>query len=311
MHHDFKRFLFVVNPISGGRDKETFMQQLPQWAEKHHYEVHVYKTTGKDDKSNIEETIKNWNPQVIVAVGGDGTCKLVAESLQGSKAVMGIVPFGSANGLATSLGIPVNPQEALELLPRMQVRRLDALYVNKALTLHLADIGFNAKIIHRFQEETIRGWWGYVRLYLQERRALRSFKIRFHLPHDPKRKWFSKRGYILVIANMQRYGTGALINPLGRADDGKFELVLIRPIRWWRLLLALPLFFSGKHLQRGLSKIWQTNYAEIYLKKAEALQVDGEPMGSHKKVVVRIKKQGVPVLCPTGQTNSGFSLFSS
>lgn len=310
MPHDFTRILFVVNPISGGHDKEAFIRQIPQWADKHHYEVHIYKTTGNDDKSKIEETIKNWNPQVVVAVGGDGTCKLVAESLQGSQAVMGIIPFGSANGLATSLHIPATPLEALQQLPHMTIQRLDALYVNKTLSLHLADLGFNAKVIHRFQEEKTRGWWGYMKLYLQERRSLKSFKIRFHLPHAPKRKWFNARAYILVIANMQRYGTEALINPLGRANDGKFELVLVRPIPWWRLLLALPLFFSDKHLQRGLSKIWQTDYAELYLKKAEALQVDGEPMGKHKKVVIRIKKQAIPVLCPPEQTNDHSPLFS-
>ncbi|WP_051633182.1 diacylglycerol/lipid kinase family protein [Thermonema rossianum] len=310
MSHELKRFLFVVNPISGGRDKSTFLQHLPQWAQNHNYELHIYKTTGNNDRQSIEETIKKEKPQVVVAVGGDGTCKLVAESLQGSDAVLGIIPFGSANGLATSLRIPTDPQAALQALPQMQVYKLDALYVNKSLTLHLADIGFNAKVIHRFQEEEVRGWWGYFKLYLQERRSLTPFKIRFHLPHAQERKWFSKKAYILVIANMQRYGTGALINPVGRANDGKFELVLIRPIQWWRLLLALPLFFSDRHLQRGLSKIWQTDYAELYLKKAEELQVDGEPMGKHKKVVVRLKKQAIPILCPQEQTNNGFSLFS-
>jgi diacylglycerol kinase (ATP) len=84
------------------------------------------------------------------------------------------------------------------------------------------------------------------------------------------------RAEMLVVANARTYGTGAVINPVGKTNDGKFEIVVIKPYPWWAFFKMIRLFFAGKPHKLEWVDVISAAEANIRFTIPQDLQVDGE-----------------------------------
>jgi diacylglycerol kinase family enzyme len=151
--------------------------------------------------------------------------------------------------------------------------------------VHLSDIGLNAKIVKRFEAEKSRGYLAYARLFIKELKQKR--RISYQVIANGKR--YNGKGYMIVVANATKYGTGAVINPIGNVSDGIFEICIVRQIKIITLLRSLLSIFNAKLRKReDLIKVFSCKKATIELKQAETLQVDGEVIGEVKKIEIKI-----------------------
>src|SRR4051794_40753249 len=117
MHnHQALKILFIINPVSGGKVKTDWEVSIRDFFKKEDHQIDFYLLTGKNDLPSIKHHIDRINPDQVVAVGGDGTVKMVAGLLKETTMAKGILPAGSANGMAKELGIPLDPVQALEIL---------------------------------------------------------------------------------------------------------------------------------------------------------------------------------------------------
>ena len=102
---------------------------------------------------------------IVIAVGGDGTVADVATGIFGSRAALGIVPAGSTNIAARSLGIPAQPAAALALIggPH-QLRSIDIGRSNDRTFVHIAGAGFDAEVFRGTSPVWKRrlGWFAYL-----------------------------------------------------------------------------------------------------------------------------------------------------
>ena len=95
-------YLFVVNPIAGGVSKAPFYQFIQHEQNNSDFSYQIYETTGKNDDREIDRILTKDQFRSVIAVGGDGTLLQVAKLLQGRGYNIGVIPFGSANGMATT-----------------------------------------------------------------------------------------------------------------------------------------------------------------------------------------------------------------
>ena len=292
-------YLFIINPISGGKDKNVFIELMNNVCNKDKISYDIYETSGKNDKEKIIRRIQSQSPKVVVAAGGDGTCNLVAKSLLASKvpAALGIVPLGSANGLATELGISNEPEEAIQVLLTGKEKRLDALQINnKHLCLHLSDLGLNARIIEEFEKNNgdSRGMIGYFKQLISELVNLepKTFQIQ-----TSKRK-YTLDAHMIAIANASKYGTGAILNPRGKVGDGKFEICIIKPFPAIAIVPLTIQFFNGNIEESEYVEIFSCKKVKIINKGKAALQVDGEIIGNPSQVTAQILPNAFRVLVP-------------
>jgi diacylglycerol kinase family enzyme len=167
MSDSFSKFLFVVNPISGGKQKNDYEDAIKKHFESLPHSIEFFLLDGKNDAERLQESIEQLKPHKVVAVGGDGTVSLVAKKILGTEMQLGIIPAGSANGMARELAIPLNITDALNLLLLNNARKADAILVNKQVCLHLSDIGLNARLIKYFEEGNKRGKIGYAKVALK------------------------------------------------------------------------------------------------------------------------------------------------
>jgi diacylglycerol kinase (ATP) len=288
-----QRILFVINPISGDIDKNDLQEKIEALAAKKQFAFEIQFTKGKNDQRLITEAIRKFAPGKVVAVGGDGTCNLVAKILMNSNILMGIIPLGSANGLAKELQIPQNLDEAMKTIIADKSKAIDLVIINqKHVSLHLADIGINAQVVKRFERDHIRGFAGYAKHFIQELFAARPLKFKVTL--DGRK--IIKKAYMVVIANATKYGTGAIINPKGSICDGKFEIILIRPYSVWHLFQMVIPFFTRKLHELDYIKSYSGQKATIHNYGKKELQIDGELIGRLKEINVEINPHALEIL---------------
>src|SRR5690348_6820321 len=206
-----RKLLFIINPGSGSKKEDWGKICTDFFKDKQSCAIETFELPADCSKSVICKKVEEAKADIVVAVGGDGTVKLVAECLQNNKAALGIIPAGSANGLAKDLGIPEDPEKALELLLEGKVRTIHLTTINDQLCIHLSDIGFNAYVVKKFEDGPSRGMWGYFKAACKVLWQYQKMDIRIQ---TDKEEVF-RRAVMVVVANATKYGNGVVINPLG------------------------------------------------------------------------------------------------
>jgi diacylglycerol kinase family enzyme len=221
---------------------------------------------------------------------------LLAKILCGKDIPLLIIPLGSANGMAKELGIANRPEAALDLISNGVTKNIDLLKINGNICIHLGDVGLNASIVKRFEKDPKRGLWTYARHLFKELFLIDAFH--FNITVDNKS--FKKKAVSVTVANASKYGTGAVINPLGQIDDGKFELVIIKPFPKIHLISITWKMFIGRLQTSEFVDVYTCKEATIQTSKKTTLQIDGEIIGKTKEIVVQILPQSLTIRMPAG-----------
>ena len=285
------KLLFIINESSGNNNIDfnttidDFFKEQP--------DVVVEKILlGKDiDCITLQTDIQARKADKVIAVGGDGTIKLVAEMIMGTYVPLGIIPAGSANGMARELNIPLDCNKALELLLTGEAKPIHLVRVNDELCIHLSDIGFNAYIVKKFESLGQRGMLGYIKaawkVLWQHARMRAEFRIGNEL--------IQRSAVMIVIANATKYGTGVTINPVGKLDDDLFEVIIVRKIS---LLEILKMSFTRLPLNAKKTEVFQTGSVAIRSRKKAHFQVDGEYLGKINELKATILPGAIRIICP-------------
>lgn len=270
-------FLFVINS-SSGNSEINYKKEIEEYLQTKSVEFQIYELPNSFNKEDLKQEIKNSNKKIIVAVGGDGTIKLIAELIHTTEKILGIIPAGSANGMAKELNIPINDiPSSIDLLLKNEPIKIHLVKVNQEICIHLADLGFNAYLVKKFDTLPQRGMWGYAKSAVHA--LINHEKLNVEIEVDGK--FIKSQAAMLVIANATMYGTGVKINPDGKLNDDYFELVVIKKYSYLEVLkiwlTRLP--FNPKKIE-----VFQTKSVKITSLKKAHLQVDGEYLGKTKEV---------------------------
>ncbi|MEX1190523.1 MAG: YegS/Rv2252/BmrU family lipid kinase [Brumimicrobium sp.] len=291
---EIKKVLFVVNPISGNNNKDALVDFVKKEVEKRQGELFIYVTEGENDAKNIKEKCSKEDPDRILVAGGDGTIKMVAEIILNINVPIGIFPEGSANGLALNLNIPHTYEKQLKVALGEDILNMDALMINENLSLHLADFGINAELIENYEKANLRGKIGYL---IQSIPTLIKSDYPYEFEIKTEKGTYSKTGLVLAIANCQKYGTGAMINPNGVVNDGVFEIIIFKSLNIIDIVKTLT---ENTTLNPDFAEIFTSSSATIKCKKPVPFQVDGEYIGELEGVEVSVLKSVIQIAVPSG-----------
>jgi diacylglycerol kinase (ATP) len=283
--------LFVINPVSGGKEKQDWEASIRNYFKESIHLIEFYILSKKNDSESIRHYIETIRPDKVVAVGGDGTIKMVAELIRGTKTQLGILPAGSANGMAKELNIPIEIKPALDVITGTTVKAIDLLQINNHICIHLSDIGMNAMLLKYFEHANVRGMWGYT---LALFRVLWS-KQKHSVTIKASGKTIQRKAYMVVIANAATYGTGAVINPRGNLYDGIFEIVVIRKLK---LLELFKMLLSHTPFNPDSVELISTDMLDLSTIRKAHFQVDGEYLGRVTRVEAKILHQAIYVCLP-------------
>ncbi len=287
-----KNVVLIVNPVSGGIDKSEFIDATANFAAKEDLNFVLFETSGKDDQSKIKAMYKKFMPERVIVAGGDGTIKIVAEALENEDFILGILPAGSSNGLATDLGLPKSIDDNLIIAFQDKFLEMDMIVINGNTSLHLSDLGLNASLIKNYKKGSMHGRWHYA---LQAFKTLIDTDVDFSATITANNEVFEYQARMIVIANSKKYGTGVIINPNGIMNDGKFEMIILK---------NLDLFVFGQIITGNMPldsddiAIISTDKATIKTNRPVSFQMDGEYYGDKTEFNIEISPEKLKVAIP-------------
>ena len=288
-------YLFVINSGSGSRDHHIRDEKIKAFLEEHNISEGIYMLPEHFNIKQIKDHVLKINPVKVIAVGGDGTVTMMANVVSGTDITLGIIPGGSANGMAKELGIPENIEEALTVITTGVQKSVDLIKINNNdLCLHLSDIGLNAHLIKHFDEGKLRGKLGYALVIIKTLWRKQKMSVLIHTNNQQVKR----EAFMVALANATMYGTGAVINPEGRIDDGLFEVIIVRRLSFAALLKMLlkPGLFNPKQIE-----IIPCTSVEISTSRNVHFQIDGEYKGKIKNITASILPKSVKMILPKAE----------
>src|SRR5690606_25039709 len=153
----------------------------------------------------------------------------------------------------------------------------------------LSDFGFNASLIKKFDDGGERGMLSYFKSSLAQLFDIQPY--RFEISLEDKVETIDAK--MLVIANGNKYGTGALINPWGVIDDGIFEIIALDPKGFEDIVKISIALFRGNLNEMESVRVWHASKAEIKNLDGADFQMDGELLGKLEKVFVEVAEKPI------------------
>lgn len=298
----------ILNPragIAARRALEAVRRGRPSWGE-----VEVRVTSGPGDARTWAAEAARDGIDLLLVVGGDGTANESAWGLLGSRTTLGLVPVGSGNGLARTLGIPLRPERALESLESGISRRMDVGMVNGRPFLNVSGAGFDATVGAEFQAHGLRGG----------RRGLMTYvwlglgqSIRYRSQHWTLRAGehtFEGRALVVAFVNGRQYGGAAVIAPGARLDDGLLDIVVVEDAPMAEILVNAPRLFLGNIEGYGRYRRMAAAQAVLTGATPAVFHRDGEPEPATGRLEVRVEPRSLSVLVPRGTATDPRGPFS-
>ncbi len=297
-----RRVLYIINPISGRRNKQTLEELIQSETKKAGLYFEIFPSVFSGDYSFLDDLIKTKKITHIVVAGGDGTVNQAINSLKRHNLPFAIIPCGSGNGLAFSAGIPKNAQSALNIAFTGKSEWTDAFTINDQFACMLCGLGFDAQVAHDFALDKKRGLITYVK------KIIANFFIAKPYPFVLKinDKTIKLAAYFISIANSNQFGNNFTIAPRASLTDGLLDVVIVTEQTKLNLVLQTLMQVSGfNQLQKGenIDKntsvvYFQTRHIQITNTSLAPLHIDGEPVESIKKIEIKVQPKSFQLIYP-------------
>jgi YegS/Rv2252/BmrU family lipid kinase len=286
-----RKALFIINPISGGKKKDGVPELIEKYLDKETLNYVIVFSDGVSHARQIaKEAVNKFN--LIVAVGGDGTVNEVASAIVGSNTTLGIIPYGSGNGLSRFLGISMDAAKAINTLNTGNIEVIDSAKLNGMPFFNMAGMGFDAHISELFSHGKKRGFFTYLKSSIQE---LSKYKSQtYHLDIDGAA--YEREAFMLSFANSSQYGNNAHISPHASVQDGLLDICVIRKFPLWK--------FPEMCLRMITKTAEGTSYVEII--RGKCIQVkrinpgpvhlDGEPQIKGTDITIEVIPSSLKVI---------------
>jgi diacylglycerol kinase (ATP) len=286
--------LFIINPISGGKDKIKIPDIIDANLDRSKFNANYRFTSYPGHAAEIVEETVGMNFDVIVAVGGDGTINEVGAKVMLQHKVLGIIPYGSGNGLARFLKIPMNARKAIEVINHYQVSKIDTAVFNDKVYFNMAGMGFDAHISSIFAKDKKRGFSGYLKTGLKEMINYKPETYRIIVDG----KSYTRKAFVVSVANSSQYGNNAHISPLASVSDGLLDVCIVKNIPLYKIPALAYFMLSAKTHQTEMVEIITGKHIQIFREQEAAIHIDGEPFLMGTEINISIQPLSLQVIVP-------------
>lgn len=283
----------VVNPINLNDLTQVRIQIVSVCRELGWTEPLWLETSVEDPGVGQAKAALAAGAEVVLACGGDGTVRHVAQVLAGSGTALGLLPTGTANLLARNLAVPLDDTAgATRIALSGDSRPIDIGRVTfddraeEEVFLVMAGMGFDAAIMTGAHRES-KTRLGALAYFIAGMRALRRQRISIVLAVDGQPE-LPRQVRTVVVGNCGKLLAGLVLMPAAKVDDGLLDVVAIAPrsIRGWLAVTARVL--SRRRSGHRIVQHWQGGTVIIAAETPEQAQLDGDPVGEVRMLRIRV-----------------------
>lgn len=253
--------LLLTNP--GSRSGDDDLDQMAERLEEHG-PVIFHRPEQPED---LPKLLRRHGPECdrVVLGGGDGTVNLALDALIEVDKPLGLLPLGTANDLARSLGIASDLDEALAVIFRGETRAIDVALANEVRFVNAIGLGLGPRMTREMDSETKSrfGVFAYLIGVMRAFRKQKDFRARILIDDHEHQVHCTQ----ITIANGIHYGGGMTVAEDAKLDDGRLDVLMIHPES------RLSLLANALHLRIGRTK---ANDAMTH-RRCRRVEVETEP----------------------------------
>ncbi|WP_431986480.1 YegS/Rv2252/BmrU family lipid kinase [Streptomyces griseoflavus] len=272
-----RQFTAVVNPTAGAATGAAALLALARHLREEGAELRTEYSRSLDHARELARDA-GQRGSVVLAVGGDGIAGGVGGALSGTGATLGLVPAGRGNDFARALGLPHDPRALARILLHGQPRPVDTVEVGSAVhdrTVVLGSVYAGVDALanrHANRSRLLRGSASY---YAGGLRAVTTWRpARYRVTVDGEEH--THTGYTVVAANSGFYGSGRIIAPDARVDDGLLDVVMIEHAPRRLFFALMNELRTGAHVRRPQVRIVRGGEIRIEADREVPYGTDGE-----------------------------------
>lgn len=292
-----RQFTAIVNPAAGGAGSAAALLAVARLLREAGAEL---RTEYSRSLAHAQELARDAGEKgrVVLAVGGDGIAGGIGGALSGSGAVLGLVPAGRGNDFARALELPTEPEALAKVLLHHEPRPVDTVEVESAVhdrTVVLGSVYAGIDTLanrHANQAKLLGGAASYYAGGLRAVATWRPARYRVTIDGEEHRHV----GYTVVAANSGYYGSGRLIAPGARVDDGLLDVVMIGEAPRRLFFALMNDLKTGTHVDRPQVRVLRGREIHISADRDVPYGADGE-VEAVLPVTLRVLPGALRVLC--------------
>lgn len=286
-----KRITFIVNPISGGKDKHKVLAAIGRHLDLSSFSFEVLQTQRAGDATEMARASLS---DFVVAVGGDGTVSEVAKGLLGSDKALGIIPCGSGDGLALHLGISRDPARAVKVLNGACTARIDAGQMDGRPFFCTAGLGLDAAVSLDFARSERRGLNTYITTAWEDwrHRCPETYVV-----ETDTETWAGKALFV-TVGNANQWGNEARIAPKASLCDGMLDVTVVQPFTTLEIPDLAARLMTGKADTSRHVRTFRSTRVHLHREHAGPAHYDGDPFEAGTDVDLGILPGALRVVVP-------------
>jgi diacylglycerol kinase (ATP) len=232
---------------------------------------------------------------LVIVGGGDGSMNAAAAAVLEIGVPMAVLPLGTANDLARTLGIPSALEEACAVAANGLRHRIDLGEVNGKHFFNVASIGLSVAVARMIDAETKRRWGaaGYALTVVKALREHRPFRVRIRCDG----RLLQLRSIQIAVGNGRHYGGGLTVASDAAIDDYMLDLYSIGPAGLLRLALLAPALRTGRHGEFEGVHLLRGRHIELETSRPMPVNTDGE-VTTHTPAVFRTLPGALEMMVP-------------
>lgn len=270
----------ILNPSAGSvRDLDDLVKQIAQLPK-----AEVQMTTKAGSAARLARAALRKGCKMIVAAGGDGTLNEVINGIRenAGDARVGLIPLGTGNDFARTLGLPTGLEAALDVLRAGHTRAIDLVRVTSDKVRYFLNVsagGFSGLVDEKLTPKMKKTWGplAYLRSAAAALPELRAYRTTLAFDNSES---LTLDLYNVVVANGRYVGGGTLIAPEASVGDGLLDIILIQKRSAPELALLVAQVVVGAHLSSDAIVFRRAARLTVNSKPGMWFNVDGELVGN-------------------------------
>ncbi|MGE7186556.1 diacylglycerol/lipid kinase family protein [Peribacillus sp. NPDC006672] len=270
------KVMIIINPSSGREKSGKILPKAEKALGEIYDEVSVRQTEGEGDATDFAKEACEERFDAVISMGGDGTVNEIVNGLgeQQHRPIFGIIPLGTVNDFARSLGIPLNPNTAIEILKDMHIKESDIGKVNDRYFMNVLAVGAIAEATYNVSvdQKTRLGSFAY---FIEGAKAMiKKNPFPLTVEHDQGR-WMGE-AHLLIATMTNSVGGFEQLAPEAEVDDGKLHTFIIKDLSLPRIVKIISSLMRGEIKGHDEVEYIQTSKLNLSTSDELAVNIDGD-----------------------------------